>query len=226
MKLRGFRIELGEIETLIAGYDGVQMVSVQVKEVGGVQHLCAYYSANHQIDADALKEYLSSQLTDYMVPTAYMQLDEMPLTPNGKVNTKALPMPEIKAEAIVAPESETEQKLFDIAVELLKHDQFGVTSNLISMGLTSLSAMRLSAILQQKLEVAIPVADMLANPTLREIAEYIDSGKAKSTKKAAVFTKREKPAATDAPAAAKPNPFAPKKSNPFEKKKSNPFEKK
>ena len=226
VKLRGFRIELGEIETLIAGYDGVQMVSVQVKEVGGVQHLCAYYSANHQIDADALKEYLSSQLTDYMVPTAYMQLDEMPLTPNGKVNTKALPMPEIKAEAIVAPESETEQKLFDIAVELLKHDQFGVTSNLISMGLTSLSAMRLSAILQQKLEIAIPVADMLANPTLREIAEYIDSGKAKSTKKAAVFTKREKPAATDAPAAAKPNPFAPKKSNPFEKKKSNPFEKK
>ena len=226
VKLRGFRIELGEIETLIASYEDIQMVSVQVKEIGGVQHLCAYYSANREIDSDALKEYLSSQLTDYMVPTAYMQMAEMPLTPNGKVNTKALPVPEVKAEAIVAPETETEKKLFDIAVELLKHDQFGVTSNLISMGLTSLSAMRLSAILQQKLEVAIPVADLLANPSLRKIAEYIDSGKAKSTKKAAVFTKRDKPAATDAPEAPKANPFAPKNSNPFEKKKSNPFNKK
>ena len=87
MKLRGFRIELGEIETLISKYEGVQMQSVQVKEIGGVQHLCAYYTADRQIDSNALRDYLAEQLTDYMVPTAYMQLDQMPLTPNGKVNT-------------------------------------------------------------------------------------------------------------------------------------------
>ena len=191
VKLRGFRIELGEIETLIAGYPGVQMVSVQVREVGGVQHLCAYWSADTKIEPEELKAYLAGQLTDYMVPTAYMQLDEMPLTPNGKVNAKALPAPEVKAEEIVAPETGTEKKLFDIVVRLLKHDQFGVTSNLISMGFTSLSAMRLSAILQQEIEVAVPVVELLETPTIREIARGIDSGKFKSIKKDAIFTKRE-----------------------------------
>lgn len=227
VKLRGFRIELGEIETLIAGYPGVRMVSVQIREVGGVQHLCAYYSAEAPIDTDELKSYLSVQLTDYMVPTAYMQLDEMPLTPNGKVNAKALPAPEVKTEEIVPPETETEKKLFDIAVELLKHDQFGVTSNLISMGLTSLSAMQLTAFLQQRLEVIIPVTELLGTPVIRAIAAGIDSNKFKSTKKAAIFTKRETPAdppSTEGPASARANPFE-KKSNPFVPKK-NPFEKK
>ncbi len=227
VKLRGFRIELGEIETLIANYPSVQMVSVQVKEVGGVQHLCAYYSADAEIDSTELKSYLAEQLTDYMVPTAYMQLDEMPLTPNGKVNTKALPVPEIKAEEIIAPKTDTEKKLFDIAVKLLKHDQFGVTNNLISMGLTSLSAMRLTAILQQEIEVTVPVAELLKTPTIREIAQGIDNGKFKSTKKAAIFTKHETPAnnpGTEGSAAPKANPFV-KKANPFTPKK-NPFEKK
>jgi amino acid adenylation domain-containing protein/non-ribosomal peptide synthase protein (TIGR01720 family) len=170
VKLRGFRIELGEIETLIGKYPGVLMESVQVKEVAGVQHLCAYYTADKQIDADELKAFLAESLTDYMVPTAYMQLDEMPLTPNGKVNTKALPQPEVKAEEIVAPATETEQVIFDIAVKLLKHDQFGVTSNLISMGLTSLTAMRLSASILQETGMSILTKDILRTPTIRELA--------------------------------------------------------
>ena len=103
IKLRGFRIELGEIETLIGKYEGIQMESVQVREIGGVQHLCAYYTADRQIDKDALQSFLAEELTDYMVPTAYMQLDEMPLTPNGKVNTKALPNPDIQSDELVAP---------------------------------------------------------------------------------------------------------------------------
>lgn len=175
VKLRGFRIELGEIETLIAGYQGVKMVSVQVKEVGGVQHLCAYYSADHEIDADALRDYLAEQLTDYMVPTAYMQLDEMPLTPNGKVNTKALPMPEVKAEEIVAPETELEKQLFDIAAELLKHDQFGVTSNLLSMGLTSLSSMRLSAKIREVTGLKISTRVIMHTPTIREMIASVNA---------------------------------------------------
>lgn len=223
VKLRGFRIELGEIETLIAGYEGVRMVSVQVKEVGGVQHLCAYYSADTEIDSEELKAYLAGQLTDYMVPTAYMQLDKMPLTPNGKVNSKALPQPEIKAEAVVAPETETEKKLFGIAVELLKHEQFGVTSNLISMGLTSLSAIRLAVLLQQQFEVTIPITSLLATPTIREIADGLDKGLFKSTKTDAMFTKRETHVNEGIGSAPKANPFTPKK-NPFAAKK-NPFEK-
>ena len=173
VKLRGFRIELGEIESQIATFPGIQMESVQVKEVGGVQHLCAYYTADRQIDADMLRSYLSDVLAEYMVPTAYVQLEEMPLTPNGKVNTKVLPLPEIKAEEIVTPETEMEQTLFDIAAELLKHNQFGVTSNLISMGLTSLSAMKLAVRIEECTEQKIGAKDILKMPTLRDIANYL-----------------------------------------------------
>ena len=176
VKLRGFRIELGEIETLIGNYPGILMESVQVREVAGVQHLCAYYTASTTIDADALRQFLAESLTDYMVPTAYMQLDEMPLTPNGKVNTKALPQPEVKAEEMVAPETELEKKIFDIASTLLKHNQFGVTSNLISMGLTSLTAMRLSAAIQQQLGLVIPTKDILRTPVIRSLTQLADNG--------------------------------------------------
>ena len=175
VKLRGFRIELGEIETLISKYEGVQMQSVQVKEIGGVQHLCAYYTADRQIDSDALRDYLAEQLTDYMVPTAYMQLDQMPLTPNGKVNTKALPMPDMQADELVAPVTKTEKKLFSLAAEMLKHDKFGITSNLISMGLTSLTAMRFTVAAFNEFNVQVTVKDVMQHPTIHQMAALIDS---------------------------------------------------
>ena len=178
VKLRGFRIELGEIESLIAKYDGIHMVSVQVKEIAGVQHLCAYYSANRQIDNAALKAYLAEQLTAYMVPTAYMQLDKMPLTPNGKVNAKALPEPEIEVEDRVEPETDTERKLFEVTAGLLNYDKFGVTTNLISIGLTSLLAMRLSATIQKETNWTVPTKDILMQPTLRQLAMIADGASA------------------------------------------------
>lgn len=175
VKLRGFRIELGEIETLISKYEGVQMQSVQVKEIGGVQHLCAYYTADRQIDSNALRDYLAEQLTDYMVPTAYMQLDQMPLTPNGKVNTKALPMPNMQADELVAPVTKTEKKLFSLAAEMLKHDKFGITSNLITMGLTSLTAMRFTVAAFNEFKVQVTVKDVMQHPTIHQMAALIDS---------------------------------------------------
>ncbi len=177
VKLRGFRIELGEIETLIGNYESIQMESVQVREIGGVQHLCAYYTADKEIDKEALRNYLAEQLTDYMVPTAYIQLDEMPLTPNGKVNTKVLPNPSVGVEEFVSPESPTEEKLFKMASETLKHDQFGVTTNLITMGLTSLSAMRFTVAIHIEFGVEITVKDVLQNPVIRDIATIIDGKK-------------------------------------------------
>ncbi len=179
VKLRGFRIELGEIETLIGKYDGIQMESVQVREIGGVQHLCAYYTADKEIDKEDLRDYLSQQLTDYMVPTAYMQLDKMPLTPNGKVNTKALPKPDVQEEGqdLVAPVTPSEKALFRLAAEMLKHDQFGITSNLITMGLTSLSAMRFTVAAYNQFGVQISVKEVLQNPTIHHIAALIDSKK-------------------------------------------------
>ena len=209
VKLRGFRIELGEIESLIANYPGILMESVQVREISGVQHLCAYYTADHEIDVDDLKKYLAGQLTDYMVPTAYMQLDEMPLTPNGKVNSKALSEPVVKAEEIIAPETEMEKKVFDLVVETLKHNQFGVTSNLVSMGLTSLVAMRLGVQIFNTFNVTLKLADVMIDPTVRNIAGMIKESQKKDSED--VFKNiAAKAPATDAPAKKKINLFAKK----------------
>ena len=84
IKLRGLRIEIGEIESNIGQYPDIKQVAVVIKEINGHDHLCAYYTADSEIDRDDLKEYLKDRLTRYMVPTVFMQLDEMPQTPNRK----------------------------------------------------------------------------------------------------------------------------------------------
>ncbi|MDO5447131.1 MAG: amino acid adenylation domain-containing protein, partial [Prevotellaceae bacterium] len=206
VKLRGFRIELGEIETLIANYQGMNMVSVQVKEIAGVQHLCAYFTADNPIDTEALRQYLAAQLTDYMVPDAYMQLDEMPLTPNGKVNTKALPAPTVQVEDIVAPETETEKRLTAIVADILKTEQFGITTNLTRMGMTSLLSMRLAMAIQQGEDVQITVSELIAEPTVRAIAAKIDEIKQQEADAMSIFTKRKTTAPSDEK---KADPFAP-----------------
>lgn len=167
VKLRGFRIELGEIEARAAMFEGISMVAA---EVWHGQTLCLYYSATKEIDKDALQSFLAETLTEYMVPTAYVQLDEMPLTPNGKINRKALPEPQIELEDIVPPETELEQQLFDIVAELLDITNFGVTNNLLSLGLSSLGAMRLSVTIQNKLSEQVTVAAIMREPTIRQIA--------------------------------------------------------
>ena len=170
VKLRGFRIELGEIEARAAMFDGISMVAAEVWQG---QTLCLYYSATKDIDKSSLQAFLAETLTEYMVPTAYMQLDEMPLTPNGKINRKVLPEPQIQLEDIVTPENELEQQLFDIVAELLGTSSFGVTNNLLSLGLSSLGAMRLSVAIQNKLSGQVTVATIMREPTIRQIASEL-----------------------------------------------------
>ena len=178
VKLRGFRIELGEIEARAAMFEGISMVAA---EVWHGQTLCLYYSATKEIDKDALQSFLAETLTEYMVPTAYVQLDEMPLTPNGKINRKALPEPQIELEDIVPPETELEQQLFDIVAELLGITNFGVTNNLLSLGLSSLGAMRLSVTIQNKLSEQVTVAAIMREPTIRQIAAQFTHSSASQT---------------------------------------------
>ena len=140
MKLRGFRIELGEIENQASQFDGIRQAIANVYDG---QLLCLYYTADSDID-DTLKEFLAQSLPDYMVPAAYIHLEELPLTPNGKVDRKKLPAPDMAEDEIVPPATPLEQQLFDLAAERLGTDRFGVTSNLISLGLSSIAAMRLS----------------------------------------------------------------------------------
>ncbi|MBQ4482817.1 MAG: amino acid adenylation domain-containing protein, partial [Lachnospiraceae bacterium] len=172
VKLRGFRIELGEIESRASAFEGVKTAAAEVKR----DNLVLYYVSENELDNDALKAFLSESLTEYMVPSVYMRLPEMPMTPNGKIDRKALPEPEIGTdEEITAPETDTEKKLFEISSEILGTDRFGITNNLVSLGLSSLDAMRLTGAIEQKLGVRLSVSVIMQKPEIRAIAAYIDS---------------------------------------------------
>ena len=179
VKLRGFRIELDEIETTAIKHPAVKLAVAVVATLKDSRHLVLYYTCNESMEVSdtELATFLNgTSMAKYMLPEIYMQIDEIPRLPNGKINRRGLPEPKMTAGEIVAPENEAEQTFFDIAAELLKHDQFGVTTNLVSMGLTSLSAMRLSAMILQHTGKSIPTKIILERPTIRQIIDWMEHG--------------------------------------------------
>ena len=173
VKLRGFRIELGEIETQAQKVEGIQQAVAMVREVLGVQHLILYYTVKdgYRVTDNQIRTFLEqTKLAEYMQPEVYMQLESFPFNSSGKVNRKVLPLPEIKAEEVVAPETDTERTLFNIASAILGHDKFGMTTNLISIGMTSLSAMKFGAQVEQQLGWQLKTNDIMRTPTLRQLA--------------------------------------------------------
>lgn len=194
VKLRGFRIELGEIESKTYAIPGIKGAVAAVKKIQGADHLVLYYSLKEGValnDDDIRQCLQASSLAEYMVPDVYVYMENMPMTPNGKFNRKALPLPTLKVEALVAPETELEKTFFDIAAEQLKHNQFGVTTNLISVGLTSLIAMRLSAAIMQKTELLVPTKDIMKSPTIRQLVEIASGESAVETEEHITYEKRE-----------------------------------
>jgi hypothetical protein len=169
VKLRGLRIELGEVETAIFKYKGINSVCVTVKEIGGTQHLCAYYTAEKQLNESKIKSFLQHSLAEFMIPDAFVRLDKIPLTPNGKINKKELPIPNINAQTEkVQPEDVKEQVLFNIVCELLGRKDFGVTDDLKSIGLTSLLAIKLTA-MANNLGLDIKASDVIHENSIRKI---------------------------------------------------------
>ena len=176
VKLRGLRIELEEIELRALQHPLISQAIARVVEVSGVENLCLYYvpkEAGVSIDVDELKSFLSEKLVAFMVPTVMMQLDSIPMTPNGKINRKALPVPTMTSETKDAPETEMEKHVLEVISEMLKTTQIGVTDNLLYWGLSSLAAMRLSALLQHRFKVYVKMVEVMKNPTVRGIASLL-----------------------------------------------------
>ena len=173
IKLRGLRIEIGEIESSINKYPSVRQAVVVIRKISNNDHLCAYYTADEELETGELKEFLKNKLTKYMIPTAYMQLDEMPQTPNGKTDIKALPEPILYMEYMEA-QGKTEQQLFEMAAELINTDQFGVTDDLYSVGFTSLILMKYNSLIYAQMGVNIDISVLFNNPTIRKLATEID----------------------------------------------------
>ena len=181
IKLRGLRIELGEIENVMLRVEGIDKVVIMIRKIGGKEHLCAYYTADREIAPDALKAEISKSLTQYMVPTAYRQLDKMPMTPNGKTDVKALPEPELAiTTAYEAPASDTERTFCEIFADILQMDQVGATDNFFELGGTSLVVTRV-IIEADKAGMHVAYGEVFANPTPRQLAalvtgETVDNG--------------------------------------------------
>ena len=179
IKLRGLRIELGEVESAILQVDGVKQVVVTIRQIGGMEHLCAYFTADREIDTTAMRTAISSHLTDYMVPTAYMQLDHMPMTPNGKTDIKALPDPQVQMAqggsgmASSRRLTRIEKELQGMITEILGIDNVNVECPLGVVGLTSLSAIRLAILIQQRYGVTLQAKKLVKNCTLMSIEDEI-----------------------------------------------------
>ena len=173
IKLRGLRIELGEIENVMLKVEGMKKVVILIRKLNDKEHLCAYYTASREIAPDKLKEEISKSLTQYMVPTAYLQLEEMPMTPNGKTDVKALPDPQLAVtSAFEAPVNEAERTFCDIFAGILQMDKVGATDNFFELGGTSLVVTRI-IIEADKAGMHVAYGDVFANPTPRQLARLI-----------------------------------------------------
>ena len=176
VKLRGFRIELGEIESKALNINGIRQAAAEVRKVMGNEHLVLYYTLESNstlTDEDIRKTLAASSLAEYMVPDAYMQMDTMPMTPNGKINRKVLPVPEMKrATEYEAPKGEKEELFCNIFSDILKIKEVGATDNFFEIGGTSINAIKV-IVEASKHGVQIVFNDIFNLKTPRALAEYV-----------------------------------------------------
>ncbi len=181
LKIRGYRVELGEVEAALAAHPSVrECVVVAREEQQGDKRLVAYVVAREgqTLEETAMTGFLEKRLPEYMVPSIFVVLEELPLTSNGKVDRKALPAP-IRAradEAHVAPRTTTELRLAALWEELLKVERVGVQDDFFELGGHSLLAAQVVARVHATFEVELAVIDLFEAPTLEKLAARIDEG--------------------------------------------------
>jgi acyl-coenzyme A synthetase/AMP-(fatty) acid ligase/acyl carrier protein len=176
-KVRGFRVEPGEIESKILALQGVRECVVVVKEDKAQQKYLAAYVVLDDIEVSEIKQRISSQLPQYMIPT-FILLDSLPLMPNGKVDREKLPEPRLGAEeerVIVPPANEVEKKLVKVWSELLglEEEGIGVHDNFFELGGHSLKAATMVAEIHKELDAKIELVEIFQNPTIRGISPLI-----------------------------------------------------
>ena len=185
VKLLGFRIELGEIETAINRLDSVKESVVIVREDNeGDRRIVAYLVPKAQApEPKKLRRKLKNVLADYMMPSAFVSLDKIPLTNNGKVDKRVLPKPDrehlASADAVQAPETDMEQALLEVWEKALKISPISVTDNFFEIGGHSLIAVELFDEIRDKIGAELPLAALFEAPTIRELADHIEKKKVK-----------------------------------------------
>ncbi|NIM15011.1 MAG: amino acid adenylation domain-containing protein [Candidatus Aminicenantes bacterium] len=174
VKIRGYRIELGEIEHQLESHEEIRDAVVIAEN----QSLCAYIVSEKKFEVSKLREYLLLKLPHYMIPSYFMQIEEIPLTLNGKVNRKALPEPTVfRGKTYIAPRNLIEEKLVEIWSELLGIETavVGIHSTFFELGGDSLKAVMMTAKIHKTLHVRVPLIELFKTPTIANLAEYIKS---------------------------------------------------
>ena len=187
VKIRGFRIETGEIETILNQHPQVKETVVVAREDRtGNRLLVAYIVSVSQPSIKELRQFLNSELPDYMLPSAFVFLPQLPLTPNGKVNRKALPAPDFsdfsQRDDFIEPRDRIEQELAEIWSEVLNIDRVGAKNNFFELGGHSLLAIKLMAKIQRNFGKQLPLSTLFSSPTVEELANVVrEKNKVKSS---------------------------------------------
>jgi amino acid adenylation domain-containing protein len=180
VKIRGFRIELGEIEARLAECEGVSEVSVIAREDSpGDKRLVAYYTGGANIRPEALRAHLLASLPDYMVPAAFVRLDRMPLSHNGKLERKALPAPDNSAyvqDAYEAPAGPVEEKLARIWARLLGLEPISRNANFFDLGGHSLLAVRMLTLIEAEFGHSLDLTSLFKAPSIASLRLLLQHG--------------------------------------------------
>lgn len=184
VKIRGFRIELGEIEAILAQHPAVREAATVVRENGvGEKRLVAYVAAEPR-QAPAISElrgFLKQKLPEYMVPSTFVMLDTLPLTPSGKVNRRALPAPDLARpeldKSFIAPRTPTEEVLVGIWAQVLGVERVGIYDDFFELGGHSLLATQIISRMRQTFGVELPLRRLFETPTVTGLAQSVEAAR-------------------------------------------------
>ncbi|MCF4166898.1 amino acid adenylation domain-containing protein [Zavarzinia compransoris] len=175
IKIRGFRVEAGEIESALLALDGIERAVVILREEPGRGKMLVAYLVGAVPEAGELRARLAERLPDYMIPAAFVTLDALPLSINGKLDRAALPKPEWQDRAAyVAPRTPTEETLATLWAEIFEVEKVGIHDNLFDLGGDSIQAARMISTLQARFALEIPLGAVFTKPTIAGLAEEIE----------------------------------------------------
>jgi len=178
VKVRGYRIELGEVEVALEKHASIEQAVANVREDRpGLKRLVGYYVAKHEVSVNDLRKHLASLLPDYMVPSAFVAVKELPRTPSGKIDRKALPAPDVKRPeldvAFAAPQSAVQMTLANVWADLLGIDRLGIDDNFFDLGGNSLLSVQCVAQLEGH-GLKLPIVKLYQHPTIRACAAFLE----------------------------------------------------
>ena len=172
IKIRGYRIELEEIENTILTFPGISSCIVTTTKDNS--KLCAYCTSNDMLNIDKLKDFLSKKLPIYMIPNYFMQIEEFPYTPNGKIDKKALPLPQIDVKReIIGSRNKTDTFIINELKKLLNLSEISISDSFLEIGGDSLTAINLSTLISNKYNIDFTVKDIFEARTIENLSDSI-----------------------------------------------------